>query len=236
MSIVGRDQTTVNEEDRLTRLARLCTLDEPTRRSVYQAVRRAPPASRAQVADVVGISVSLAAFHLDTLVDAGLLEAFYARPPGRGGPGAGRPAKWYQPSDVAIEVSVPPRRYELLAAILADALHTAASSGEVDTAVTAAARGIGQRLAADTPRRPRGRRAWSQALEPLGYEPREAEEGLVFGNCPFAALAQTLPATVCAANVALVTGLLEGAGVSGLSVRLQPGAGGCCVLLQEPAQ
>lgn len=123
MSVVGRGQTTVNEEDHLTELAQLCTLDEPTRRSVYQAVRRSPPASRAQVADVVGISVSLAAFHLDTLVDAGLLRASYARPPGRGGPGAGRPAKWYRPSDVAIEVSAPPRRYDVLGAILADAAH-----------------------------------------------------------------------------------------------------------------
>lgn len=174
----------MNEEDHLTELAQLCTLDEPTRRSVYQAVRRSPPASRAQVADAVGISVTLAAFHLDTLVDAGLLRASYARPPRRGGPGAGRPAKWYRPSDVAIEVSVPPRRYDVLGAILADALHTAAATGDVDTAVAAAARGVGRRLAADAPRRPRGRRAWSHVLEPLGYEPRESDEGAVFANCP----------------------------------------------------
>lgn len=224
----------MTEEDRLTELAQLCTLGEPTRRSVYQAVRRAPPASRAQVADAVGISVSLAAFHLDTLVDAALLEASYARPPGRGGPGAGRPAKWYRPSDVAIEVSVPPRRYEVLGAILAEALHTAATTGDVDSAVTAAAYGVGQRLAADTPRRSRARRAWTEALEPLGYEPREVDAGVVFANCPFSALAQTLPDTVCAANVALVTGLLEGAGVSGLSVQPQPGAGGCCVVVRAP--
>lgn len=223
----------MNEEDRLTELAQLCTLDEPTRRSVYQAVRRAPPASRVQVADAVGISVSLAAFHLDTLIDAGLLEASYARPPGRGGPGAGRPAKWYRLSDVAIEVSVPPRRYEVLGAILADALHTAAATGDVDTAVTAAAHGVGQHLATDTPRRPRGRRAWAQALEPLGYEFHEIDEGVVFANCPFSALAETVPDTVCAANAALVTGLLEGTGVTGLSVQPQPGAGGCYVVVHE---
>lgn len=222
----------MDEENLSAELAQLCTLDEPTRRSVYLAVRRHPPASRLQVADAVGISVSLAAFHLDTLVDAGLLDASYGRPPGRGGPGAGRPAKWYRPSDVTLEVSVPARRYDVMGTILADALHTAAASGDVDTAVAAAARDVGRRLATDTPRRSRGRRAWVQVLEALGYEPREMDEGTVFANCPFSGLAEDLPETVCAANAALVTGLLEGA--DHISVQPKPGAGGCCVLLREP--
>lgn len=215
-------------------LIQLCTLDEPTRWSVYQAVRQNPPASRAQVAEAVGISVSLAAFHLDTLVDAGLLEASYARPPGRGGPGAGRPAKWYRPSDARLELSVPARRYELLGTILAAAIHTAAASGDADAAVTAAARAVGRRLGAAAPRRSR-RRTWANVLQPLGYEPREDDEGTVFANCPFAALAESHPDTVCAANVALVTGVLEGARVEGVSAQSCPGAGGCCVLLHEQA-
>lgn len=222
----------MSDEEPPVALVRLCTLDEPTRWSVYQAVRQDPPASRAQVAEAVGISVSLAAFHLDTLVDASLLEASYARPPGRGGPGAGRPAKWYRPSDARLEVSVPARRYELLGTILAQAVHTAAASGDAAAAVTAAARAVGRRLGADAPRRSR-RRAWANVLQPLGYEPREDGEGTVFANCPFAALAEAHPDMVCVANLALVTGILEGARVEGVSAQLRPGAGGCCVLLHE---
>lgn len=223
----------MSEEPLPATLARLCTLDEPTRRSVYRAVRRHPPATRAQIAEAVRISVSLAAFHLDTLVEAGLLEAFYARPAGRSGPGAGRPAKWYRPSDVDLEISVPPRRYDLLGRILAEALHTAAASGDVNRSVTATARAVGQRLAAEAQRPRSRRRAWPHLLEPLGYEPREGDEGIVFANCPFAALARAHPETVCAANAALVDGLLEGAGVDRVSVRPRPGAGGCCVVLHE---
>lgn len=137
----------MSDENLPRQLARLCTLDEPTRRAVYLTVRQEPPASRAQVAEAVGISVSLAAFHLDTLVEAGLLEAFYARPVGRGGPGAGRPAKWYRPSDVELEVSLPARRYDVLASILAEAIHMAAASDEVEAAVRKVARQAGRRLA-----------------------------------------------------------------------------------------
>jgi len=69
-------------------------LTEPTRRSIYDAVRSArEPMTRDQVASATGVSRRLAAFHLDQLADAGLLSVDFARPEGRrGGPGAGRPA------------------------------------------------------------------------------------------------------------------------------------------------
>ncbi|HVL98722.1 MAG TPA: helix-turn-helix domain-containing protein [Egibacteraceae bacterium] len=223
----------MTEENLPAALARLCTLDEPTRRAAYQAVRQQPPATRAQVAEQVGISVSLAAFHLDTLAEAGLLDTFYARLPGRGGPGAGRPAKWYRPSDVPLEVSVPPRRYELVGAILAEAIHAAAASGQADAAVRDAARQAGHRLAGQAPRRSDRRRAWRAFLKRFGYEPRQQQEATVFGNCPFAALARAYPNTICTANVALVDGLLQGVGVNDVAVEFQPGAGGCCVLLRS---
>src|SRR5438046_1196132 len=59
-------------------------LAEPTRRRVYEAVRAADePITRDGVAEAVGIGRRLAAFHLDLLADAGLLDVDYARPPGR---------------------------------------------------------------------------------------------------------------------------------------------------------
>src|SRR3954469_25340179 len=96
-----------------TTLARLLDgLGEPTRRRTYEAVRQARrPVSRVEVAELVDITTRLAAFHLDRLVEEGLLVAHYARPAGRpGGPGAGRPTKWYTPTAEGLEVTLPPRR------------------------------------------------------------------------------------------------------------------------------
>jgi len=95
-------------------------LTEPTRRRVYETVRAGVgPATRDEVAAALGIGRKLAAFHLDALAVAGLLDVDYARPPGRSGPGAGRPAKRYRAKHDDITVSVPARRYDLAARILA---------------------------------------------------------------------------------------------------------------------
>jgi len=93
-------------------------LREPVRRAVYEYVAaQAEPVSRNDVAAAVDIGRTLAAFHLDKLAEAGLLET--ANAPRPGGPGAGRPAKLYRRSDSELMVSLPPRDYRLLAAVLA---------------------------------------------------------------------------------------------------------------------
>ena len=62
-------------------------LADDLRRRMYEFIRRADgPVSRDEAAAAVGISRKLAAFHLDKLVDAGLLEARLR--PGRPGCGA----------------------------------------------------------------------------------------------------------------------------------------------------
>ncbi|HEU5110747.1 MAG TPA: winged helix-turn-helix domain-containing protein, partial [Micromonosporaceae bacterium] len=74
----------------------LSVLADPVRRSAYRAVADATaPVGRDDVAAALGIGRTLAAHHLDRLVDAGLLAVSYARRTGRTGPGAGRPAKLY---------------------------------------------------------------------------------------------------------------------------------------------
>src|SRR3954463_9887153 len=91
-------------------------LAEPTRRRVYDAVRAADdPQTRDAVAQATGINRRLAPCRLDLLAGGGLLEVDYARPPGRTGPGAGRPAKRYRPAPVDIELRVPAPRYDLAA-------------------------------------------------------------------------------------------------------------------------
>src|SRR5437870_3947726 len=93
-------------------------LAEPTRRQVFEACRTAEaPLTRDDVASATGISRRLAAFHLDVLADAGLLTVDYARPEGRTGPGAGRPAKRYAAGSIALELTIPARRYELAARV-----------------------------------------------------------------------------------------------------------------------
>src|ERR1700729_1564531 len=98
-------------------LAAVSSLDDPVRRRLYDFV-----AGRDEAAGAAGIGRPLAAYHLDKLVELGLLTASYQRPPGRGGPGAGRPAKRYARSAAEFTVAVPPREYELAARLLAAAV------------------------------------------------------------------------------------------------------------------
>ena len=199
------------------------SLREPVRRTVYEYVAaRAEPVSRNTVSEALGIGRTLAAFHLDKLVESGLLETGYA--PRIGGPGSGRPAKLYHRSAAEFTLALPPRDYRLLADVLAAAvLHAGA-----EPAVYAAAREEGARLAAaraDDATSPAG--AVVARLAALGYEPAEEPDGTVrLRNCPFHAVAQAHPPVVCGLNLALLEGLVGGAGHL---TRLTPGPTGCCV-------
>src|SRR5919112_356330 len=120
------------------------TLREPVRRTLFELVTRsATPVDRDEAAAAAGIGRPLAAFHLDRLVRAGLLEVEYHRRSGRTGPGAGRPAKFYRPKPgLEIEVSVPSRRYRLAAEIFADGLERADDAVLGDVQAAARDRGI----------------------------------------------------------------------------------------------
>src|SRR5450759_1007321 len=102
----------------------LAVLADPVRRALYELVISLEPAdlSRDQAAEALGIRRGLAAFHLDKLTEAGLLQTLYRRPPGVGGPGAGRPAKFYRRGSGQIDVIMPQRRYDLMGRFLADAI------------------------------------------------------------------------------------------------------------------
>jgi predicted ArsR family transcriptional regulator len=108
------------------------------RRQLRSAVRDLPNEAAAQV----GISRSLAAYHLDKLVATGLLDTRFERRTGRTGPGAGRTAKLYQRSASAVDVPLPARDYGLIAEILARAIE-ADGSGRADAALDRSARSLG---------------------------------------------------------------------------------------------
>ncbi|HEX2156941.1 MAG TPA: helix-turn-helix domain-containing protein, partial [Actinomycetes bacterium] len=93
-------------------LAAIGLLQDPVRRALYGHVAAAGgEVSRNQAAEAVGVQRGLAAFHLDKLVEAGLLEASFRRLGERRGPGAGRPAKLYRRASGEVAAILPPRTY-----------------------------------------------------------------------------------------------------------------------------
>jgi predicted ArsR family transcriptional regulator len=200
----------------------LGALVDPVRRSAYEAViAAARPVGRDDIAATLGIGRTLAAFHLDKLVAAGLLAVSFQRPPGRTGPGAGRPTKLYRRAEGDIAVSVPPRAYETVAHVLAEA----AESVRADAAVVAAARRRGEAL---------GATAGPDVLATLaeqGYEPRSDGSVIRLGNCPFRTLAAGFPPLICGMNLALIEALVEAAGWP-CTAQLDPEATGCCVKIR----
>jgi predicted ArsR family transcriptional regulator len=217
----------------------LSLLRDPLRRSIYRYVARAgEPVSRDDVAGAVEASRSLVAFHLDKLVDNGLLCTSFRRLSGRTGPGAGRPAKLYARSDRQLEVSLPAREYELAAQLLLQALDGGGKAGSVDR-LQAAARQLGERSGAAEAERtgvPRSRAATldrvTSVLERLGYEPRPDGGAICLSNCPFHALAVQSTATVCGMNLALIDGVLDGVKAKGVVAELAPAPSRCCVQIK----
>src|SRR6476661_5394908 len=154
-------------------LDRLAPLADPVRRSLYAFVVAQPePVDRDAAAAGVGVGRPLAAFHLDRLAAAGLLEVEYHRRSGRTGPGAGRPAKFYRRARAETVVSLPPRHYDDVAEILAEGVER--SDAARDEALDAARR-RGHELAAGVPGRDRP--ALVAALAGRGYEPFPGEDG-----------------------------------------------------------
>ena len=212
-------------------LASLSSLDDPLRRRLYEVVAGRPgPVSRDEAASATGIGRALAVYHLDKLVESGLLTASYARPPGRSGPGAGRPAKVYARSDREFAVTVPPREYELAARLLVQAVE-ADPSDRSRTALAEAARRLGTELGcAFRPSAAEG--DVTGVLTQQGYEPCGGADGVIrLRNCPFHQLTEQHREVVCGMNLALVEGLVEGLGAGGLRPALDPRPGHCCVAI-----
>src|SRR5919201_3634514 len=65
---------------------------------------------------------NVARARLERLVQAGLLIPSFERRTGRSGPGAGRPAKTYRVAPELRPIEFPPRSYDRLIALLAEAL------------------------------------------------------------------------------------------------------------------
>ena len=215
----------------------VAALDDDLRRGMYAFIRTARrPVTRDEAAEAVGISRKLAAFHLDKLVDAGVLQAGYQA---QGVRRVGRAPKVYRPADADIRVSLPPRGHDLLAEILLDA----ATSGEPDKqeAITRAAYDRGRDIGAGERRRTRpGRLGAERALTMIaaamrdhGFDPvRESTGSLRLHTCPFHPMVAKAPALVCGLNHAFLRGLVDGIDAPAVTAELAPGDG-CCVELHR---
>lgn len=215
----------------------LAALDEPLRRKLYlYVIARDGDVTRDEAARAIRVSRALAAFHLDKLVKAGLLQATFRRLSPRVGPGAGRPSKLYRRSPARIDLSLPQRRYELAAQLLAQTVgDTGATHGP--EALRNAARERGRRMGEGMlpgagRKRPLDRAA--RALDTCGFEPHRTREGeVVLRNCPFDSLRADRRELICGMNLALIQGLIEGLGLENVIASLAPREGTCCVALRS---
>ena len=221
----------MTDDDFAAQVAGVSALADPARRELYRFVAAAGfPVSRDQAAAGVGLPRHTVKFHLDRLVDDGLLDTEYRRLSGRRGPGAGRPAKLYRRSAREFDVTLPERHYDLAGEILAEAVDTAVRRRvDVREAVREAAAAHGSRLATAA-----GQAPLEDALGRLGYEPRAEGDDVALGNCPFHRLAATHTDLVCGMNLDLLTALLDQRGEADLRAVLDPAAGRCCVVLHRP--
>ena len=206
-------------------------LAEPVRRALYTYVVSQPDAvGREAAAAGAHVPVHTAKFHLDRLVEDGLLEVEYRRLTGRSGPGAGRPAKLYRRSDRQFTVSLPERRYDLVGDILATAVQRATDGTPLPEALHETAHAEGHKLgSAAEPREAPALDRLAETLEDQGFEPRTEGGTLVLANCPFDTLAQKHTELVCGLNLSYVQGVAEGLGCPRLRAFLEPGPGHCCV-------
>ncbi len=217
----------------MSEISVIAVLDDPVRRRVCDYVAaRGDGVSRSDAAAATGIQRTLAAFHLDRLAEAGLVEVTFARPAGRSGPGAGRPAKLYRRTAAEHQVSVPPRDYRTAAELLAEVVDMTGAEPELQRSARSRGMAAGQAARRQSPGQADDDLV-TGTLAAQGYQPYRDGGDVRLRNCPFHLLAGRHPPLICGMNLALLEGLLAGAAAGGLSARLDPRPEECCVVLES---
>jgi predicted ArsR family transcriptional regulator len=214
-------------------LEAIALLHDPARRALYEyVVAQGRDVGRNEAAEAVGVHRPLAAFHLDRLARAGLLETAFRRLTERSGPGAGRPAKVYRRATTERAISVPPRDYARAARVFAEAIERTGAETKLYEVAREQGAAAGRALGGGA-NAPESLERLRRDLDERGYRPYTDEHSdLRLRNCPFDALARDFPVLACGMNFALLEGMLEGAGFDELHVaRIDPRVGECCVVL-----
>jgi predicted ArsR family transcriptional regulator len=192
------------------RMAALASLTDGKRLQLFEFVAASPRAvNRDEAARAAGIPRSTASFHLDRLVQDGLLAVEFHKPPGKTGPGSGRPAKVYRTAAGEIGASVPDRNYDLAGELLAAAIERSQVTGaSAEEALREIAFHKGRELA-------EGAESLEGFLAGTGYRPEaDGEGGFLLPNCPFHRLSRTHAGVVCSMNGAFLRGAAVGSGSS----------------------
>lgn len=217
----------------------IAALAHPLRRRLYLHVTsQTGDVTREEAAEAVGITRPAATFHLEKLVEDGLLDATYRRVSGRGGPGAGRPPRVYRGPTRDIRVQIPPRDYELMARLILDGLGQTRRSAPKGSHEAARDHGMSigaeaRRRAGKRPNRERLLQALIATLRDQGFEPQTGEGDLRLGNCPFHALSRDYRDFVCPTNLSMMQGVLEALRVRNVEAVLDPQPGMCCVAFRS---
>ena len=211
-------------------------LADPTRREIMEHVLHADsPLSVREVADFFGLHANAARMHLDKLVKGGLLRIMRQR-----GERGGRPANLYDASGEDMELNLPPRRYKLLAEVLA--MGVADEGGELAQRMgqEAHTRGREEAIAQSSPLAFLGRgaslqeiaKAWSEEIERRGHKASmkhldgERVEA-TFITCPFGDFSRNYPGMVCEIHRRMEEGFLSLGG----SCRLEATEESCVFIL-----
>jgi predicted ArsR family transcriptional regulator len=221
------------------RIAGIAALDQPLRRQLYRLLAAGDWLTRDEAAAALGVPRSVAAFHLDKLAEADVVEVRFERTTGRRGPGAGRPSKLYRLAADELSASIPERHYDLAGSLLAAAIDESTRTGApVAECLRLAARAAGTQIGREATdaivgarRTAERRQAVLDVLARHGYEPQVGRhKEIVLANCPFHRLADQYRDLVCGMNLDFLAGLLEGTGhTERLTARLEPTPGYCCV-------
>jgi predicted ArsR family transcriptional regulator len=218
-------------------IASLSTLDDPIRAAIFFYVAASgEDVTRDGVAQALGITRRTAAFHLDKLAEAGLVDVTFRRLTRRTGPGAGRSSKLYRRSGRRLNVSIPARNYELMARLLASVVQRPEGASAV-LPLEPRARAFGvsigtaaRKQVSHNPSRGRLREVLVDELTRHGFEPfADGDGALRLRNCPYHDMAHENAQLVCSINLALMQGVVDGLDLPEVSPALEPREGMCCV-------
>lgn len=216
------------------RVSRVSALADPIRRALYHFVAHQQGAvSRDQAAAGLDIPRHTAKFHLDKLVDEGLLIPEFRRLSGRTGPGAGRPAKLYRRVRKEVNVTLPRRRYDLAGHVLADTLERIQAGAPFDRAIQDAAdNAAGIVVESWPPTESSDLERIAAVLARLGYEPRPDSDGIRLSNCPFQQLSDDHTGVICPMNRRFIDAVGRRLDCTDVHPTEVERGTGCCVALR----
>jgi predicted ArsR family transcriptional regulator len=209
----------------------------PARVAVLDHLRACPQPIDAQaVAAATGQHVTTVRFHLDVLIEAGLVTTSRQQPHGRG-----RPRTLYSPT--FRDRGTPGGAYRELAEVLAASFDTTPARRK-RRAERAGADWAARRLgpAPDATSSPaissaEARRRVTGMFAEMGFGPEPTSDGrLLLHDCPFRDVARAHPEVVCVAHQGLLTELLARLDPAGSAPVLEPFTlPGLCVITFDDA-